>query len=194
MDYNTPGMANSYPKVGPIVINEIMYNPPWDGAEYVELLNITGSVVNLFDEFGNQWQFTDGIDFVFPSNTTIPAAGYLLVVNTTPADFRTKYPAVPMQVEILGPFENDTKLNNAGEQLEISMPGDIDGFGVRQYIRIDRVNYSDGSHPENCPGGVDLWPTEADGDGASLSRLSPQHYGNDPNNWFASEPPTPGDE
>ncbi|MHC4560855.1 MAG: lamin tail domain-containing protein, partial [Planctomycetota bacterium] len=29
MSENTPGSANAYPKVGPIVINEIMYNPSW---------------------------------------------------------------------------------------------------------------------------------------------------------------------
>jgi hypothetical protein len=72
------------------------------------------------------------------------------------------------------------------------MPGDVDNEGVRQYIRIDRVNYSDGSHPENCPGGIDLWPTEADGNGMSLVRKVPTDYGNDPENWQASSP-TPGD-
>ena len=29
MEESTPGAANSYPKVGPIVISEIMYNPDW---------------------------------------------------------------------------------------------------------------------------------------------------------------------
>jgi hypothetical protein len=47
------------------------------------------------------------------------------------------------------------------------------------------VNYSDGSHPEDCPGDVDLWPTEADGFGLSLTRKSPADYGNDPDNWIA---------
>jgi hypothetical protein len=65
---------------------------------------------------------------------------------------------------------------------------------VRQYIRIDRVVYSDGQHPENCPGGVDLWPVEADGGGLALTRKVPTDpsttlrtgYGNDPENWIAS--------
>ena len=90
--------------------------------------------------------------------------------------------------KIVGPY--DGRLNNAGERLEISMPGDVDE-GVRQYIRIDRVNYSDGSHPEDCPGGVDHWPTEADGGGESLARKVPADYGNDPDNWQAASP-TPG--
>jgi hypothetical protein len=71
------------------------------------------------------------------------------------------------------------------------MPGDMDTEGTRHYIRIDRVNYSDGSHPENCPGGIDLWPPEPDGQGASLTRKNAAEYGNDPDNWIAA-PPSPG--
>ena len=68
----------------------------------------------------------------------------------------------------------------------------MDEFGVRHYIRVDRVNYSDGAHPGGEPGDVDLWPAEPDGGGASLSRISMSLYGNDPNNWTAADPPTPG--
>jgi hypothetical protein len=71
------------------------------------------------------------------------------------------------------------------------MPGDTDGLGWRYYIRIDRVNYSDGSHPEDCPGGLDYWPVEADGGGKSLSRKVSTDYGNDVANWEAATP-SPG--
>jgi hypothetical protein len=71
------------------------------------------------------------------------------------------------------------------------MPGDIDNLGIRHYIRIDRVTYSDGGHPEDCPGGVDLWPTGADGRGKSLSRKVSNDYGNDVANWKAATP-SPG--
>ena len=91
--------------------------------------------------------------------------------------------------KILGPWSG--RLSNSGEKVQLSMPGDVDEFSTRYYIRIDRVNYSDGSHPEDCPGGVDLWPIEADGDGNSLTRIDPNSYGNDPNNW-APASPTPG--
>ncbi|MHC4206275.1 MAG: lamin tail domain-containing protein, partial [Planctomycetota bacterium] len=53
MEENTPGSANSYPKVGPVVISEIMYNPDWpdggsytnDQYEYIELQNISAEPV-----------------------------------------------------------------------------------------------------------------------------------------------------
>jgi len=199
MDHNTPGWANAPPKVGPIVINEIMYHPDWpdggsynnDDYEYIELHNITGSPVTLYrDAKGEPWKFTDGIDFTFPASpneVTIPAGEYLLVVKN-PAAFMWRYPSVPVE-KILGPY--DGRLNNAGERVELSMPGDVDQFGTHYYIRIDRVNYSDGSHPEDCPGGVDLWPTEADGGGKSLTRINSNLYGNDVINWDANDP-TPG--
>jgi hypothetical protein len=66
------------------------------------------------------------------------------------------------------------------------MAGDVDKEGVRYYIRVDRVNYSDGSHPENSPSGIDLWPVGPDGYGKSLTRRIPTDYGNDPENWIAT--------
>ena len=55
MNTITPGAANSYPQVGPIVITEIMYNPDWpatgnyanDEYEYIELSNISGIASNI---------------------------------------------------------------------------------------------------------------------------------------------------
>jgi hypothetical protein len=138
---------------------------------------------------GEPWKFTDGVEFTFPDDTplTIPAGGYLLVVKN-PEAFSWRYPGVPAE-KILGPY--DGKLGNAGEKLELSMPGDVDSYGKRYYIRVDRVNYSDGSHPEDSPGGMDLWPIEPDGYGKSLTRKVLTDYGNDPDNWQAASP-TPG--
>jgi len=201
MDSNTPGWKNDYPKVGPLIINEIMYNPKQpqgsfinnDEYEYIELLNISGEPIMLYcKDKAASWRFTDGIDFTFPAGpneVTIPKDGLLLVVKN-PSIFASRYGDMPPDVNVLGPYSG--RLNNAGETVEISKPGDIDVFGDRHYIRIDRVNYSDGSHPQDCPGGVDLWPTQPDGQGASLSRIDPNLYGNDPNNWTYADPPTPG--
>ena len=199
MEENTPGSANSYPKVGPIVISEIMYNPDWpdggsytnDQYEYIELQNISAEPVTLYDyATAEPWKFTNGVEFTFPADNpvTIPAGGYLLAVKN-PAAFDFAQAEGFLHAERrrgIGPY--DGNLNNAGESLELSMPGDVDNQGVRYYIRVDRVNYSDGSHPENCPGGIDLWPVEADGAGMSLTRKVPTDYGNDPENWQATSP------
>ena len=193
MDHVTPGWANAYPKVGPIVISEIMYNPQSGDQkqEFVELRNIGPVAVTLYDfNEAEPWKFTDGIDYTFPGypGFMIPAGGYVLIVADAAA-YVAKYGMPPAGVIMLGPYGG--KLGNSGEKLELSMPGDVDELGRRYYIRVDRVDYSDGSHPADCPGGVDLWPTGPDGGGASLSRVTGELYGNDPNNWIAATP-SPG--
>jgi len=192
MSQNTPGSANEYPKVGPIVISEIMYNPVSgnQNEEYIELVNISDSVIS-FSEYDDvqfvdtPWRLTDsnGITFDFTLGTVLSPGEYLLVVKDITA-FDAAYPAAASDVRI---FEwGAGKLSNAGEKIQISKPGDqIEE--KRYYIRVDRINYSDGSHPA----GEDSWPTGPDGQGKSLMRKVLTDYGNDPENWIAPNP-SPG--
>jgi hypothetical protein len=195
----TPGQANAYPKVGPVVFSEIMYHPDWPAGgsyanneyEYIELYNATATVVTLYDSAeGEPWKFTAGIDYVFsdqPDAVTIPPGGKILVVKD-PAAFKWRYPSVSPNI-IFGPYEGS--LANDAELVELSRPGDVDGDGVRQYICVERVSYSDGCHPDSDPYKPDLWPAEADGHGKSLNRTSAALYGSDPGTWQAVTP-SPG--
>src|SRR5262249_35242214 len=101
----TPGAANSSPVIGPAVINEIMYHPASGQDEYIELRNITGQSVPLYDPSNpsNPWKFTDGIDFAFPAGATLAASAFALVVPIDPATFRSKY-NIPASVPIYGPY------------------------------------------------------------------------------------------
>ena len=83
------------------------------------------------------------------------------------------------------------KLSNGGDKVQLSKPGDEDGAGDRQWFRVDRVVYSDGAHAEDFGQEADSWPSEADGQGPALHRLSLAAYGNDPANWQARDP-SPG--
>ena len=195
MDHNTLDAANSYPKVGPIVISEIMYNPQSGDQklEFIELHNTGLGAVTLYDSNeGLPWKFTDGVDYTFADapGLTLGAGGYAVLVKDV-TGYINEYGMPPFGVLLLGPYGG--KLSNSGESVQLSRPGDLDEFGVRHYIRVDRVSYSDGSHPENVSGSVDLWPAGPDGGGASLHRISDELYGNDPNNWTAADPPTPGE-
>lgn len=192
MSQVTPGRANAYPRVGPVVIDEIMYHPSIDGdAEYVELLNITDIPVTLFDfSVGEPWRFMDesGIDFFFPTDApvTIEPHSHVLLVRDLKA---AKLYGLPANAIV---FDwGSGKLANEGENLHLLKPGDVDDKGNRYWIEVDRISFSDGSHGKGFPGGVDPWPVGADGDGLSLNRLFPSRYGNDPNNWHATIP-TPG--
>ncbi|MBE0536285.1 MAG: lamin tail domain-containing protein [Phycisphaerae bacterium] len=187
----TPGMPNAYPKVGPVVISEIMYNPGSNAdAEYVELLNISDDSVVLYDfTTGAPWKLEDdgGFElFILDSQgqpVTLASGERILLVKNRTA-FNGMF-AAPAGIQM---FEwSSGSLNNAGERIELSKPGDVNASGVRQYIRVDRVIYSDGSHPE----GDDPWPASADGSGHALHRRAAAEYGNDVINWQAGEP-TPG--
>ncbi|MEZ5324116.1 MAG: CotH kinase family protein [Verrucomicrobiales bacterium] len=177
----TPGAANSAPLVGPLVISEIMYKPLTDGdAEYLELTNISTDPVTLYDELKNEsWRFTNGIEFAFSTTDPVTlAAGERIILTRNESAFRGEY-TVPDGTRIFQWAAGG--LNNSGEQIELSSPGDVDANGVRQWFRIDRVNYEDSG----------LWPVDADGEGKSLTRLDEKSYGNDVVNWSA-EDPTPG--
>jgi hypothetical protein len=173
----TLGAANAGPAIGPVVINEIMYHPATIGAsEYIELRNVTGSTVKLYDPANpqNTWQFTDGITFSFPQGAEIPAFGYALVVPTDPETFRTTNDIHP-NVPIFGPFTGN--LGNGGEKVTLSRPGTPVGLTV-PYYRVDRVQY----------GNAAPWPTAPDGGGPALSRTDGSAYGNDAATWSAEQP------
>lgn len=185
----TRGTANTGPKVGPILISEIMYRPPDVGGEdnsldeFIELRNPTGSAVDLFDPLfpTNTWRLDKGVDFDFPQGTSIPSGGFLLVVNFDPSNtvqlaaFRARY-GVSEAVPVLGPYEG--KLDNSGEAIELCKPNPPNADGSVDYVLVERVDYSD-----SAP-----WPEAADGAGASLQRRTDSSYSNDPASWVTAVP------
>ncbi len=170
----TPGAANSAPRVGPVVINEIMYNPAAGGDEFIELRNISGGSVSLFDstEPANTWRIEGAVGFAFPSGVSLPADGYVLVVATNPEAFRAKH-GLPAGAAIYGPFSGS--LDNGGESIRLVRPGAPIDFSVPEYL-VDRVTYDDAAP----------WPLEADGNGPSLERINGTAFGDDPIRWMRS--------
>ena len=199
---NTPGTNNAPPRVGPIVISEIMYHPPDIGGaddyldEYLELHNITATNVPLYCTFTNEigyglaavtntWHLRNAVDYDFPTNATVAAAGRLLVTSFDPvanpaqlAAFRALY-NVATNVPIFGPWSG--KLDNGGETIELKRPDkpDVGSTNVTvPYVLVEQIDYQPGAP----------WPANADGLGASLQRLVLHAYGNDPTNWVAALP------
>lgn len=195
----TLGATNVYPLVGPVVINEFMFHPPdlFSGGvqtenyrdEFVELRNITGAEVLLYDENApvNRWQIQQAVEFKFPIGASLPPNGYALVVGFNPVQepatldsFRTRYGLSP-SVPIYGPYEGH--LANEGERLELRKPGLVNpSTGLAPLVLVDRVDYT----PTNP------WPVTASGTGASLQRQGASAFGNDPANWLAAGPSAGG--
>ena len=190
------GAANAYPRVGPVVITEIMYRPPPIGTnddtanEFIELHNISGAAVPLFDPAHptNGWRLRDAVSFDFNANHTLSPGGFLLVVGFDPATnsaalavFRAKYGTNGV---LLGPWSG--KLDNNGEAIELQAPDNPQITGpdadLVPYVKVERVAYSN----------LAPWPVAANGTGASLQRVRGNAYGNDPVNWLAATPSTGG--
>jgi len=186
----TLGTNNSRPRVGPVVITEIMFHPPLAGtnenyeAEFIELQNVTDTNVPLYSASfpTNTWKLGNGVSHLFPTNLTLPVGGRLLVVSFDPvtnptalATFRATY-SVDTNTPVFGPWAG--RLNNAGESIELKFPDrpELDGFVP--YVMVEKVSY--------LP--IAPWPSTAAGTGNSLQRASLLQYANDPVNWFAALP------
>jgi len=193
---NTLGTNNAGPAVGPIVINEIMYQPsPVVGTnnntldEYIELRNITPQTIRFYDPNfpTNTWHLSGGADYVFPPNLTLPPDGHLLVLNFDPvhqpgqlAAFRTKY-GLDASTNMVGPYGGS--LNNSGERLRLLKPdppqtAPSPNPGFVPYVLVDQVTYANTSP----------WPTNANATGLSLQRIDSASYGDDPINWQTASP------
>lgn len=185
----TLGAANSGPRVGPVVISEISYNPPagpGSADEFIELLNISPLPVGLFDSASptNTWVIQGGVQLAFGTNLVLEAGERLVVVGFDPvadpaaaAGFRARN-ALAAGTRLAGPYAG--RLSNGGDLIELGKPAPPSASGPR-FIVIDRVSYQDSSP----------WPSTADGFGLTLQRSPTDAFGDDPASWVAA-PPTPG--
>ncbi|MFP6873268.1 MAG: lamin tail domain-containing protein [Verrucomicrobiales bacterium] len=181
------GLANTAPRVERAVISEILYDPGPGSIEFVEIANISGVTLALYDDTpialggdpGNNWEL-DGVDFVFPGNQPTLAANERVVIiphGVSVAAFRNQY-SVPDNVSVFGDAEGYIgALNNGGEELALlrpDKPDQVPGQGIIvPKIEVDVVRYDD-----DAP-----WPS---GEGKSIERIDESAFGDDPVNWQTS--------
>jgi len=151
--------ANELPQ-DKIVINEIMYNPLFADASYVEIHNT--SISNAFDLSG--WKL-NGVGFTFPNGSILEPGAFRLAVQDAYLFGATYGPSTA----ILGQFSGS--LDNGGETLTLLKPGAT----AAQDVIIDQVTYDD-----DLP-----WPASADGLGSSLQLIDPAQDNNRSANWAA---------
>jgi hypothetical protein len=104
--------------------------------------------------------------------TTLAPGGYVVIVRNLAA-FDERYDIVANGIPVAGQYTGN--LANAGDKVKVLRADVPEASGYVPYVRQDYVNYDD-----RLP-----WPTEADGNGSSLSRLDVDAYGNDAGNWLA---------
>ena len=194
----TLGSANTKPRVGPVLISEVQYNPgepspaalqivaqlhPGD-LEFVELHNPTDEVVNL-----TQWRVRGGIEFDFAPGTVLGARETLIILSFDSTDlrnearlaaFRAHY-GVAENMAVVGGYSG--RLSDGGEKIQLQRPDQLSTDDPSLIARLleDEVIYDD----------VAPWPAAADGTGPSLRRTALDAWGNAPTSW-TTENANPG--
>lgn len=168
----TLGSANVFEVNQDIVINEIMYHAPGiyvseldrvfdNDEEWIELFN--RSETETVDLSG--WEFSDGIDYVFPAGTTLAPNEYL-VISDNPTKLLRDREGLDAS-HVVGPFARN--LSNGGEQVTL-----VDANGNV----VDDLHYYEGGNH---------WTSLADARGGSLELRDPFADNSIGEAWAASD-------
>jgi len=155
--------TNSSP-VGKIVINEIMYAPAINNAQFVELYNNSTNLA--FDLSG--WQL-QGLSYTFPNGSVLAPTNYLVLAANNAA-FAAAYGATNPVFDIFS-----GTLSPNGETLTLNLASNTP---------VTKVKYEN-----QLP-----WPTNASGTGASLQLIDPSQDNWRVGNWttvLSNAPVTP---
>ena len=186
----TLGGSNSGPRLGQVVISEIMYHPAnvqgvdENDLEYIEIHNSTNNDVDL-----TQWRIDGDIHYDFDAGTILAANARVVIV---PFD-----PVKPENAERLQQFRNTYELAQSAALIGGFAGHLADGGGTVRLLRTDSPPAEEPTFfPRVLEDGVDFddsapWPTAADGGGRSLTRVDGANWGFDPTSWTA-ELPTAG--
>jgi len=182
---NSMSAPNPGPRIGPVVLNEILHAPAAGGAPFIEVRNISADTVPLYDLLSptNTWRI-GGIGFSFPTGTSLPPGSLAVVTASDPQVFRQRQ-GIPESVPVFGPYPG--VLQTGGETLTLERPDNADllpdGSWFVPFIAVDEVTFDD-----RAP-----WPTSAASGGLSLERQAPAGFADDPAAWRASfGEPSPG--
>lgn len=153
-------LVGTLASAGNIVVSELNYRPREpisstetaistnrDDFEWIELMNISGSAVDI-----TNMKFTQGIEFTFNQGGLLQPGEKVLVVRNRAA-FLARYGAA-LDSQIAGEFENGTGLSNGGEQITLT---------DSQNVEIHSFTYDD----------ISPWPSSPDDDGHSLELMVP---------------------
>src|ERR1035437_1220573 len=158
-----------------VAINEIMYHPGSENLNesYVELYNPGPGAANL-----SGWQFTKGLQYVFPTNTGLAAGAYLVVAANGPA-FTSKYPGVTNFVAgWVAPMSSHLQLSDAGGQTISDVNFSKDGDWAPRTLTTNYVAAFGQASWE--------WYVPHDGLGSSLELMNPNLPNSYALNWDSS--------
>ncbi|MDI6832685.1 MAG: lamin tail domain-containing protein [Bacteroidales bacterium] len=142
-----------------IVITEIMYNPPESGTDSLEFIELYNN--DTYTVNMNEYTLTYGTNtFTFPDGITIAPNAFLIIAPNATA-VNNFYGVTAIQGSTGG-------IPNTGTTIVFKTP-----YGVV----VDTLTFGSGAP----------WPTEANGQGPSLTLCDPNSDNTDPANWSISD-------
>jgi hypothetical protein len=149
-----------------VLFSEIMYHPPGDMPEYLEVYNNTATPFDIAE-----WRVSDGVEYTFPSfaldaadRTFLKPFERILLSPVDEATLRAAYGLAPT-VRVYGPWTGNLK--NSGERITLR---DKNG------VPVCSVEYNDRGR----------WSPAADGAGHTLVLKNPDRKIDDWRNWTVS--------
>jgi len=173
----TLGTNNAPPLASDLVINELHYHPASgnDAEEFVEIHNRGTNSAAL-----EKWRLSGGVSYTFPTGTSLPAGGYLVVAKDSPKLLAAHPNLYPTRV--LGDFSG--KLAKGGDTIRLDKPHELLSTNQsgqlitnKVHIVVDEVSY-------RSAGRWGLW---SDGGGSSLERIDSRGDGSLASNWADSD-------
>ena len=184
---NTLGVENALPRVGPLVVSEIHYNPSsgGDGYQFIEIANTSFEYTPLAN-----WKLRGSVDYDFPGWAILPPSSLLLLLDFDPNDeanmdaFRSAYPSLPDDTLLLGPWI-DGSLKLSGHNLRLLRPDELQSLpGETPFFPMlieEEFEYDS----------IEPWPTSPLVSNHSIHRKSLRIWGFEPTHWEGITP-TPG--
>ena len=186
---------NDNPRVGPLLITEVQFNPLPSAAaitfyptikptdlQFVEVGNATPSSVDL-----TNWRLRGGTNYDFVAGTSLDEGQTIVVVNFNPQDpinidritaFREHY-EINERIRLVG--ADSEPLNDADDIVVLLRPDVTRDMQNPPHVIEDEVVYDN----------LAPWP-EATEKGFSIQRRNPTTTGNDSASWFAAGVGSPG--
>lgn len=187
----SPGRRNVGARLSPVVLHQIYFRPRGVlqdlRLEFVQIRNVSGEVVPLFDPGrpARTWRLRGDVDFDFPRNVSLNPGEIRILVSFIPsadvpamAAFQEHHALVAPR-QMLGPWEGH--LDESRGRLRLEMPDPVSDAAEARYVVMEELEYS------SAPASLG-WPVAGRNGQVTLGRSRTGQPAGFVNSWVDGEP------